>query len=83
MGLKTLYVVVLAVLLTAGAAFGEGNYGHYSAPCQGYGAASCGGCNSAGGYYSQCTGDTTLLRTLIAAAPSFTGAGTSRRRTRK
>jgi len=56
MGLKTLYVVVLAVLLTAGTAFGEGNYGHYSAPCQGYGAASCGGCNSAGGYYSQYRG---------------------------
>lgn len=50
MGLKTLYLTVLVLLLSAGTALGGGYQGYYSAPCQ--------GCNSAsyGGYYSQYRG---------------------------
>ncbi|MHC1728894.1 MAG: hypothetical protein AB9866_23315 [Syntrophobacteraceae bacterium] len=57
MGLKTLYLVVLVFLFSAGTAFG-GGCGDYSAPCQGYCTAPCGGCCSAsyGGYYSRYRG---------------------------
>jgi len=58
MGLKILYVVAMAVLLSTGTAFGQGYDGYCPAQCPEYNAAPCGGCDPApqGGYYSRYRG---------------------------